>query len=696
MMKNGFLVSALLGMFVIGCMESCTKPGYDTSTQKSAPFDLLASSNLLSGSSQTLLVTTPFSNDTVNVTDVVTDAAGNKYISDNRALCIRKITPSGLVSILAGGAPPVASGPNGPSIDGPGNQARFGAPLGLAIDAAGNIYVADAGLNRVRKITPDGFVSTIGGSGPTFGSGSAGFQDGSLPNSKFNQPFDVAVDASGNVYVADGGNNRIRIISGFSISTFAGDGTQGALDGPASSASFQFPTGVAVDPSGNIIVSDFGNNRIRKITQSRVVSTLAGSVKGSSDGAGAAAQFNAPNHLTTDVAGNVFVADESNFRIRKITPAGIVSTFAGRGIPGFLDGSAANALFADPSGVAVDALGHVFVTDAHKVREISLSAAAGVYTIAGNGTAGLTDGTGAAALFNSPTGLVINAAGNILVADATNQKIRLMTPDGNVSTLAGSIGGFRDGTLTTARFNAPTSLAVDPAGNIYVADQINQRIRKITPAGAVSTIAGDGTRGYVEGPGAGAEFRYPTSVAADASGNVYVADVENFCIRKISPAGVVSTLAGSGAAGFADNTGAAAKFAFPQGIAMDASGNIIVADKNNHRIRKVSPAGVVTTIAGTGKPGYADGGGTTAQFSSPIAVSVDAAGNILVTDQGNQRIRKISPAGIVSTLAGNGLAGFSDGSYSQAQFNNPVGTTVDASGAVYVADKENNRIRKIQ
>ena len=347
-----------------------------------------------------------------------------------------------------------------------------------------------------------------------------------------------------------------------------------------------------------------------------MVSTLAGSgTAGSADGTGATAQFKQPYNLTTDFLGNVFVADQGNFRIRKISPAGVVSTYAGSGVSGSLDGAVAAAEFAGPSGVAVDASLNVFVTDFHQVREISLSSAGGVYTMAGNGTAGLIDGTGAAAQFNSPDGIAVDPAGNVYIADQVNQRIRIMTPSGTVSSFAGSIGGFRDGTLVTARFNAPTGLAFDRSGNVYVADQINQRIRKITPAGVVSTIAGNGIRGYVEGPGSGAEFRYPTSVAVDGSGNVYVADVENYCIRKITPGGAVSTLAGSGTPGFADNTGAAAQFAFPEGIALDVFGNIYVADKNNHRIRKVTPGGVVSTLAGTGKPGYADGAGNTAQFN---------------------------------------------------------------------------------
>jgi len=319
-----------------------------------------------------------------------------------------------------------------------------------------------------------------------------------------------------------------------------------------------------------------------------------------------------------------------------------------------------------------------------------------VSTFAGSGTAGFADGTGTAALFNTPSGVALDASGNVYVADRENNRIRKITPAGVVTTLAGSgTFGFADGAGATAQFRTPNGVAVDASGNVYVADVNNHRIRKITPAGVVSTFAGSGERGSANGTGTAAQFDYPRDVATDASGNVYVADIYCGLIRKITPAGVVSTLAGSGTSGFADGAGTAAQFNNPLGVAIDASGNVYVGDYSNHRIRKITPAGVVTTFAGSGTAGFANGTGTTAQFNNPVGITLDASGNVYVADGGNHRIRKITPAGVVTTFAGSGTAGFADGAGTTAQFSNPSGVALDASGNVYVADRTNHRIRKI-
>jgi len=307
-----------------------------------------------------------------------------------------------------------------------------------------------------------------------------------------------------------------------------------------------------------------------------------------------------------------------------------------------------------------------------------------VSTFAGSGVTGSTNGTGSSASFSGVFGVAADAKGNIYVADQLNCLIRKITPDGVVGTLAGSgAQGTADGTGTAASFDFPTAVAVDGAGNVYVADGDNE-VRKITAGGAVSTLAGSS-----------ANFNMPLGIAADAAGNVYVADCFNNQIRKINPSGVVSLLAGSGARGKTDGTGNLATFNQPYGVAVDAEGNVFVADNGNGLIRKVTSAGVVTTIAGNGVSGFANGTGLTASFGSTWGITVDAADNVYVADAANNMIRKINTAGVVSTLSGSITYGLINGDLSTATFYSPKGVAIDATGNVYVADTGNDLIRKI-
>ncbi len=316
-----------------------------------------------------------------------------------------------------------------------------------------------------------------------------------------------------------------------------------------------------------------------------------------------------------------------------------------------------------------------------------------VSTLAGSG-AGFADGTGEDAKFAKPHGVAVDADGNVFVADFDNHSVRKITPDGVVTTYAGTgEAGFADGPATTAQFAKPAGVAVDAMGNVYVADLDNNRIRKISPTGDVITMAGTGVEGSADGAGSVATFGWPIGVVLDTDGNVYVAGATSLKIRKVTPEGFVTTIAGS-TLGFADGTGEDAKFDIPHGITIDAARILYVADKNNCRIRKVTQDGVVTTLAG-GACGYADGTGSAAQFNLPRSLGSDADGNVYVGDTDNNYVRLVDPDGVVTTIAGS-VKGWEDGPGADAKFNAPRGIAVGLDGLIYVADQLNNRIRKIE
>jgi sugar lactone lactonase YvrE len=317
-----------------------------------------------------------------------------------------------------------------------------------------------------------------------------------------------------------------------------------------------------------------------------------------------------------------------------------------------------------------------------------------VSTLAGS-TAGYLDGDGVSAQFSSPLGIAVDVNKNIYVTDYGNNIIRKISANGIVSTLAGSgTAGNGDGTGINAQFRAPVGIAVDGQGNVYVADNMNHRIRKITPDGVVTTLAGS-VSGYLDDTGALAKFTNPTGVAVDKLGNVYVTDQLNYRIRKITPGGVVSTFAGSGAHGFQDGVGTAASFNIPAGITIDSKGNLFITDQLNHAIRKITPDGTVSTIAGNGGAGFDDGIGASATFNNPMAIAVDSDGNLFVVDHLNHSIRTITPDGHVLTISG-GSPGFSDGDALTALFYYPYGIGRDSNGKLYIADRDNNRIRILQ
>ena len=623
---------------------------------------------------------------------LASDAAGNLYVADSGTSLIRKITPDGIVSTLAGTADETGS------TDGAGSVALFNGCRGVAAGGDGVIYVADTNNHTIRKITADGTVSTLAGS-----PGQSGSTNGAASAARFNAPVDVTVDGTGNVYVADRDNHAIRKVTlAGAVTTLAGNpAASGSLDGTGGAARFRNPEGLVVDAAGTLYVSDTLNPLIRKVTAAGVVTTLAGTAGayGSTDGTGTAARFIRPRGVKLDAGGNLLVADSNTETIRKVTPGGVVTTLAGSaGNQGFVNGSGTAARFDAPTGIALDSAGNIYVADTNNFAIRKMTPAGDVTTLSGGPKlAGSTDGTGTAARFNQTGGCDMDASGNLYVPDTINCTIRKITPQGVVTTLAGTPGtqGSVNGTGSAARFYRPSAVAVDSAGNVFVADTMNHTIRRITPAGAVTTfsgLAGDGRT--INGTGTAARFNWPAGIAVAPNGMIYVTEAGE-AIRRITPAGVVTTFAGNtGETGSTDGTGSAPRFYNPHHLATDAAGNVFVADTLNRTIRRITPEGVVTTPAGSAQmQGHLDGTGSAARFRLPSAVAVDAAGNVYVADMGSDTVRKITPGAVVTTIGGReGPDMIADGPGLASRFTRPAGIACTPDGVVYVADTDNYRI----
>jgi sugar lactone lactonase YvrE len=596
---------------------------------------------------------------------------------------------------LVAGSPSVSGASDGAAV-----SAMLNGPWSTAVDSDGNVYVADRSNYTIRKISPVGIVTTVAGV-----AGQPGSADGYGPFARFAEPCGVAVDRTRTLYVAECSGHVIRKVSpDGKVSTFAGyPGYSGYFDSTGASARFNYPHGVAVDPSGNILVSDYGNAVIRKISADGVVTTVAGTPMsgGYRDGPAAQALFNGPIGLTTDSTGQIFVAEYYNQVIRKIAADGTVSAVAGiPGGTGYVDGPSSTAQFNRPVGVALNASGTIFVSDQanHVIRAVT---GAVVSTFAGmGGVYGGADGTGSNARFYNPANLSIDSQGNLYVPEGSHV-IRKVSPSAVVTTLAGvaNSAGSTDGTsATSARFNQPAGVEVDGTGAVFVADSQNHEVRKVLPSGVVTTVAGNPwVGGVVDGAGVAASFYFPYGIARSASGDLYVADGSGHTIRRIDSSGMVTTFAGAAyQCGSVDGAGTDARFCNPYGMAVDASGNVFVADYSNHTIRKISPQRQVTTYAGSaGQAGSTDGVGGSARFNNPVDLTIDGSGNLLVSDMSNCKVRAIDQSRAVTTFAGTGVCGFANGARLSAQFNGPMGITIDDAGSIYVADYSNHVIRQI-
>jgi len=628
---------------------------------------------------------------------VAVDALGNVYIADTDNYRVTKVNTSGVMTTVAGtgGYGYVGDG-------GPANLAQIGPPYALAVDGAGNLYISDIGFDVVRKVTPSGTISTVAGNGFSGYSGDGG----PATSAELYFPNGLAVDGAGTLYIADSENLRIRKVdpSGI-IATIAGNGTccYSGDGGSATSARIAYPSGVAVDAAGQLYIADTSNERIRKVSPAGTIATFAGNGVygyGGDGGPAVNAQLRGPEGVALDTAGNLYIVDSGNARIRVVNAAGALTTLVGGGTND--GGLGVFGQLNQPSGVARDNAGNTYIADTNNNRIRKVAANGTIATVAGAGASGFggDGGPAAKAQLNAPQGLALDASGNLYIADSTNRRIRKVDGSGNISTVAGNgvcCGSTGDGgAAVTAQIGTPDAVAVDSSGNVYIADVTNNVIRKVDPSGNITTVAGNGSYGY-SGDGAtatSAKLAGPYGVAVDGAGNLYIADRSNFRVRMVSPGGIIATVAGNGTCCTGGDGGPAtsARLYYPTSVALDALGNLYIAEYYGERIRRVSTAGTIATVAGNGSYGFAGDGGLAlgAAFRYPYSLAVDAAGNLAVADLYNNAVRLLTPAytqpvlSIQSAHTGAFTAGQSGATYTVTVSDGPgAGPT---TGAVTVTE----------
>jgi trimeric autotransporter adhesin len=617
---------------------------------------------------------------------VILDSAGNVYFSSLHS--VFKVDAAGNLTRIAGNGRAGNSGDFGFA-----TSAQLNNPMGMALDGAGNLYVADRDANVVRRIS-GGVISTV-----AIG---------------LNQPFDVAVDSRGRLFVADTGNDRVVRV-----------GADGTLADVAAGGQLNHPEGLAIDANDNLYIADTFNGRILRVSSDGRLSTIAGigttGVFSGDGGPAVNAAISLPTAVTLDPQGSVYIADFGNARVRKISD-GVITTVLGsaNGAP-ILEGEpAASTRLEGPTGVAVDRAGVIYFAEGgigsgtglargdFRVWKVPLTgelrafAGTGASNFAGDG------GPASASQLNGPTAMSFDGQGNLFIADAANQRIRRISPGGIIETVLGTgTAGFavEFGSPAGAVFNMPRGVVAEPGGAIYVADTLNNRVRKHAPGGNVSTYAGNGNAAYFGdgGQATSASINAPEGLALDAAGNLYIADTNDNAIRKVTPDGLITTIAGNGLTGFAGDGGLAtrAQLNRPRAVAVDSAGNVYVADTGNHRVRRVDTAGNIATIAGNGATDFLpdDSAGINSSLSDPRGVAVDSEGNVYISDTGHNRVRKLFPTGAITTIAGHdGTCCYSgdSGLALPAQLNQPAGLMVDAASNVYVADTGNSAIRMLR
>jgi len=610
---------------------------------------------------------------------------GDAIVSDSYFNQVYRISGDGLLRVMAGTGRQGAAGDNGPAID-----AQLDSPGPVLVDGAGNVLIADQANGRLRRVAADGVITTVANVGSVAG---------------------MTFDAGGNLYYTLTSQHVIRrraadgtdtLIAGGDTAGFAGDG------GQASAARLAAPVGLRFDAAGNLYFADSQNHRVRRITPAGIISTIAGTGTAGFSGDGgpaAAATLASPNDVAVDGTGVIVIVDGSNGRIRSIDRLGVIRTMAGGGDSN-ANGPALSATLAGIQSISLDASGNVLFTvpTARVVRR--LSSAGTVTTIAGFF---LANQTGSAPALSTtlldPFGVAVDGARNLIVSDAADHRVLRVTPEGALTVLAGN-GVFgntgNDGPAAAGAIGAPRAMVYDGNGNLFVASGAGATVRRITPAGVISLITGSGP-GYAGdgGPALQGRFLDVTGIGYDTTASaLFIADTGNQRVRRIDAGNRLSTFAGNGTRGFAGDGGPAeaAQLAQPRNAVADRAGRVYISDTANHRVRRVGRDGIVTTIAGNGNAAFSGDGGaaTAAGVPFPLGLAVDTAGNLFI-GSGN-RIRRVDGVtGVITTIAGGNAAAFAGdgGLATNASFDTPMGLAVDDAGVVYVADSRNYRVRKL-
>lgn len=646
---------------------------------------------------------------------IAVDKQGNVYYNDGSRCLIRKIDTAGMVTTVAGNGTSGYSGDGGPA-----TAAQINGDANIAVGASGNLYLADTYNLVVRRVTPDGIIRTIAGTGRTGGTGDGG----PALAASLNLMGGIALDAQENVYIVTVDGRLRKITADGKIDTIAGTGTPGfSGDGGDARSARINGTDVAADGDGNVFIIDL-TYRVRKVTPDGLITTVAGTgqygAKGEGDGGPAiSAKLGGSGFGAIDGKGGLYLPEPTG-RVRHVRADGIIETVAGTGLAGFSgDGGAAEqAKFNIPNAAAVGPDGSLYITDLfnHRIRKVNPEGV--ISTFAGRGRYAGDQGSASAAILNDPVGVALDGGGSLYFSESYGARIRRVDTNGTIITVAGT---GKPGQVSVSGPDAtqldlvnPGAMAADAAGNVYFVEGLS--VRRLSPSGELTTFAGNGQLGRQgdNGPATSASFGgIPQGLAVDAAGSLYIADSSNSVIRQVTADGNIRTIAGTtGTFAFGGDGGPAtsARLSYPRGIAFDMAGNLFVVDSNNRRVRRIALDGTITTVAGNGRLDFLDNGwpvpqgdggkAVNAQLFGPVSVAVDSAGSIFIGEHqsgyyfGN-RIRRVTPDGLIETVAGTGDYGYSgDGGLARyAQLHWVSQLASNANGQVYFADRLNYRVR---